>query len=465
MKRKHLLFALLFVATASSAFAYDFSAVAPSGQTLYYNIVGGNAEVTSQNTSSPRYSAYPTGNLVIPDSVTYSGTTYSVTSIGNYAFEYCSGLTSVTIPESVTSIGSNAFYDCHGLTSVTIGGSVTSIGGSAFESCIGLTQVIFSGTIEQWCNISFSNFSSNPLYYASNPLYYAHHLYIGGSEVTSLVIPNNVTEIKQYAFAGCSGLTSVTIPNSVTSIGDYAFRGCRGLTSVTIPESVTSIGLYAFSGCSSLTSVTIGGSVTSIGDTAFWGCSGLTAITFKNPMPPVIGENAFKGVPSNVAVTIPCGTLALYMSRLPSTWSNYTEATLGFEAQSADESMGTVQVLNQPTCTNPNAVVNAVPAAGYHFDHWSDGSTTNPYSLTVTGEMVLTAYFAADGGTEGIDDIAAGDIRIYASDGNIMVDGADGQPVRVFDMTGRQTGTRSLPAGVYMVQIGAYPARKVVVIR
>ena len=274
-----------------------------------------------------------------------------------------------------------------------------------------------------------------------------------------------MTGIGNYAFAGCSGLTSVTIPDSVTYIGEGAFHGCSGLTSVTIGSSVTSIGYYAFSGCSSLTSVTIPNSVTNISSSAFFGCSGLMAITFESLTPPVIAENAFDNVPSNVSVTVPCGTLALYMSLLPSDWSNFTEATISFEVQSADESMGTVQVLNEPSCTSANAVVNAVPAAGYHFDHWSDGTTTNPYSLTVTEDMVLTAYFAADGGTEGIDDIAAGDIRIYALGGNIMVDGTDGQPVCVFDITGRQTGTQSLPAGVYMVKVGTIPARKVAVIR
>ncbi len=162
----------------------------------------------------------------------------SVTSIGNSAFYNCSGLTSVTIGNSVTSIGEYAFYNCSGLTSVTIGNSVTSIGNYAFENCSGLTSVHISD-LAAWCNISFN----------SNPLNYAHHLYLNGTEVTDLVIPNSVTSIRAYAFRGCSGLTSVTIPNSVTSIGDQAFYGCSGLPSVTIPNSVTSIGEGAFSGC------------------------------------------------------------------------------------------------------------------------------------------------------------------------------------------------------------------------
>ena len=214
-------------------------------------------------------------DLVIPN---------SVTSIGDYAFSGCSGLTSVTIPNSVTNIGGNAFSGCSGLTSVTIPNSVTSIGGNAFSGCSGLTSVHISDIVA-WCNIDF-------LDNTSNPLYNAHHLYLDGEEVKDLVIPNSVTSIGDNAFSGCSGLTSVTIPNSVTNIGDNAFSGCSGLTSVTIGNSVESIGDNVFEGCSSLTSVTIPNSVTSIGDYAFSGCSSLTSVTIPNSVKS-IGGNAF----------------------------------------------------------------------------------------------------------------------------------------------------------------------------
>ena len=171
----------------------------------------------------------------------------SVTSIGDYAFRNCSGLTSIEIPNSVTSIGDYAFYWCKGLTSIKISNSVTSIGGSAFYNCSGLT---------------------------------------------SIEIPNSVTSIGNNAFYWCDGLTSIEIPNSVTSIGGGAFYECSSLTSIVIPNSVTSIGSSAFYYCSGLKSVTIGNSVTSIGASAFYKCSGITSVTIPNSVTS-IGSSAF----------------------------------------------------------------------------------------------------------------------------------------------------------------------------
>ena len=257
------------------AMAYDFS-YNYQGNTLYCNITSDNTvEVTYY--SSDNYfqnNNYVSGDVVIPSSVINNGTTYSVTSIGEWAFAYCSGLTSVTIPNSVISIGEGAFYGCSSLTSITIPNSVTLIGGGAFAWCISLTSV---------------------------------------------TIPNSVTSIGNSAFAYCSGLTSVTIPNSVTSIGGSAFSGCSGLTSVTIGNSVTSIGNYAFDWCNSLTSVTIGNSVTSIGGAAFYGCNGLTSIVSNAVVPPALGNEVFTN-PNSYNVIVPCGSLEAYTS---SQWNDY----------------------------------------------------------------------------------------------------------------------------------------------
>jgi uncharacterized protein YjdB len=199
-----LLVALLLPVTAA---AYDFEV-----DGIFYNINGNEAIVTYQQYANYSYQSDYNGDVNIPESVTYNGTTYTVASIGNSAFRDCSGLTSITIPNSVISIGSSAFYGCSGLTgSLTIPNSVTSIGSYAFCDCSGLTG--------------------------------------------SLTIPNSVTSIGSYAFCDCSGLTgSLTIPNSVTSIARGSFKNCSGLTNINIPKSVETIYADAFVGCNSLQS-------------------------------------------------------------------------------------------------------------------------------------------------------------------------------------------------------------------
>jgi len=281
----------------------------------------------------------------IPESVTYKGQSYRVTSIGEHAFYVCRQLTDVTIPNSVISIERDAFAICERLSSITIPNGVTSIGRSAFYGCDAITSVIIPNSVRRiedkafydcrnlrsvtiGTNVTYIdllafdgrtkvtdvtwNAINGPVYnFGSQVERYTfgegvktipHAICNEMSKLTSIILPNSVTSIGNYAFQDCKNITSIILPNSVTSIGSYAFNGCTKLKSITIPNSVTEIKDHTFTNCPNLQSVTLPSSLTSIGQYAFDKCSGLTSLVIPNSVE-FIGDYAFFGCPNLTVYT------------------------------------------------------------------------------------------------------------------------------------------------------------------
>ena len=355
-------------------YAYDFSAAAPSGQTLYYKIYDSTqVSVVSPYTRSSD-SNYVSGDLIIPETVSYCGTTYTVTELKT------------------------------------------------------------------------------------------HDFMIG-------------------AFFNCKTLTSIYVPNSVRYMGEYSFAYCSSLVSVHLPDSITYIPNMAFKGCTSLPQITLGRCVTNIFSDAFLFCQALMEMHLLNNVAPSVGYRALWDIPDTARIYIPCGSTASYTS--VQEWSQHFSTfieELGYvlDVTASNEEHGSIEVISEPTCNNPQAELLATANEGYHFEGWSitpgyqNIVTDNPLTVTVIEDISIVAYFTPDS-TEGIEGVVALDAKVYIHNGQIVVEGAEGNTVWLYDAVGRLLATRQgdysalrfdVPAtGTYLIKVGDLPARRVVVVR
>ena len=276
----------------------------------------------------------------------------SVTSIGYQAFENCDSLASITIPEGVTEIGERAFYYCDKLASVDLGNGIIKIGDNAFEYCSSLTEITIPDSVTSIGKDVFYECTSLTSVDLGNGVTSIGDLaFYNCRSLTSIAIPDGVTEIGYQAFSHCSALTEITIPDNVTSIGESAFlycsslteiiipdgvtkiagrtfNGCESLTSVTIPNSVTEIGEYAIYHCTSLTSITIPDSVTEIDRYAFGNCTSLASVYCKAITPPTGGSYMFDSNASNRKIYVPMASVDAYKSAAG--WSDYAGRIEGY---------------------------------------------------------------------------------------------------------------------------------------
>ncbi len=345
-----------------------------------------------------------TGELVIPESVEYYGSTFPVTMIGYNAFAGSTEITSLDIGSFVQTIGTQAFYYCIGITSVVFPNSVTEIYSAAFGAT-GLTSVIIPSNVSYieggafgWC------------YSLTSIIYDATNCIVGSdwlescTSLMSITLGENVEIIPAGFLSGLSSITGqITIPNNVTAIGADAFNGCSGFSgSLTIPNAVTTIGANAFSGCSGLSgTLTLGQSLTEIGNSAFFGaCEGFTSFNVLAEEPPTLGTNVFTSVDYGISVSVPCGTLDAYQNA--DGWSSFTNmqesnpCLWDITATAAPAQGGSISgtgIYEQgSTCT-----LTATAYGDYEFSFWTENgvtvSTNATYSFVVEGNRSLVARF------------------------------------------------------------------------
>ncbi len=296
----------------------------------------------SKNGTSNTYFGYIFGASRYNDNSTYvpySLKTVIITGgekIAASAFRNCSGLTSITIPESVTSIGDDAFSGCYRLVEVYNKSPLTITAGSSDNGYVGYcvknvytadggSKLTIDGDFVIYDGNTFVDYmgTETGVTISEGITTINDYAFYGLTKIASVTIPDGVTSIGERAFSGCSSLTTVTISDGVISIGEYAFYNCDALANITIPDSVTSIGSYAFAYCDGLTSVSIGNKVSSISDYAFSYCGKLSSVIIGNGVTS-IGSNAFSSCSGLTSITIPDGVISIggeafaYCSKLAS---------------------------------------------------------------------------------------------------------------------------------------------------
>ena len=377
--KKFILSCLLSAVCMLTTFAVDYSGTC--GTNLTWELTNGVLTISGTGTmndfssnSAPWYSC----RNLIKSVTTHTG----VKSIGSNAFYDCPNLSSVTIGNSVTSIGDKAFYLCESLTSITIPDNVTSLGNGVFETSKLRTVTIGSG-ISVIPPFAFHN----------------------AGNLTSVSLPNTIIKIEESAFSACYSLEHIVLPNSLTSIGKGAFSQSFKLNSITIPNGVNKICEEAFAR-TGLAKVDIGTGILTMEVSAFYQCSSLADITVRATTPPVIHSTTFLDINSSYVIKVPCDNLSLYRSAPD--WKDLTlvgvggncgsgtsENTYTVSVSSANSSMGTVSG-SGVYVEGQTATVTATPKSGYLFAYWSDNSTANPYTFTVTKDVSLTASFGTD---------------------------------------------------------------------
>lgn len=453
MKKKIFLLLTILIAIGQTAIAYDFSVVVPSGQKLYFKKLSGNyVAVTFENTGYPYYTTYPTGDLVIPETVTYDDINYNISSIGSYAFYNCRGLTSVTIPDGVNSISYYAFNNCSGLSSIVIPNSVTSIESHAFQQCDGLSSVTLPASLNSIEEFAFSSCNGLTSIYslASTPPAIGNAVF--GQYGKLIYVPCG--SLSNYQTAnGWSNFTNIQekVDNTVT-LGD-SYHGSVDVVQPTCDDNTATLTATADAGYDFVRWNDDNNdnprSVTVVCDTTFTAyfavspvyttvdsnvCENKFPITWNGvtfsgagnetaTLQSHLGGDSILTMTVNVKATSTGDTTATAYDQF--TWYGHTyyqsteEATQLFTNAVGCDSTVTLHLTIEPTPVPPSGsyqitvetdghgnvagggsydagetvTLTATADCGYQFKQWSDGSIQNPRTISVTGDASYIAEF------------------------------------------------------------------------
>ena len=373
--KNFLIFFGLLLFTTLQTFAYHFSAVSPSGHTLYYNIISSEnktVSVTSEKEGNDKYEEAPEGDIIIPSTVIYEEEEYKVIKIESSIFWNCNKITSVVVEEGVQSIDWQVFQGCTRLQTVVFPNSLTNMDDNIFSGCKKLTNVTLSNQLTKIPSGTFWECES----------------------LQSIEIPSTVTSIETSAFYLCSALKSIELPEGLTKIKEDAFGSCYSLSSLTLPNTLTHIGNNAIES-NLIYSISIPATIVDLADRALGLCSNLSQIYLNATTPPTLGENAF---PSSATIYVPCEAIDAYKTH--EDWLPYksylTTASHKVFVNSSNPEYGYITTEMTNSCDDEfTAIITAFSEDedNYQFGGWNDGNKDNPRTITVTKDTSFTATF------------------------------------------------------------------------
>ena len=373
-----------------------------------------------------------------------------------------------TLPPTVTTIGDDAFFFCENITSIRIDSTITNVGSGAFGNCYNLESVFFDPSDQRQSDGNIFNGCKNlrQLTFGNTVTVIPIGFCKNCTSLQEIVIPDNITQASTDAFLGCTSLERAVIGNGITQIETSMFEECTSLKEVTMSENLQNIRMYSFRNCKSLREIILPVSVNFINTQAFAGCNNVSTIVCMKPTVPTMGDRVFDSIDSGIDVFVPCDKVSLYSQ--DSQWQRFDNIggkRYYMVVTTNNPLWGRAIVNQQPTCDNDTAVIEAIPEDGCRFVKWDDNNTDNPRQIAYNGEgyAFRKAIFEKGVGIEEAE--TSPDIKIYSSHGNIIIEGAQGEQVNIFDITGRTLLSTKVYGSLFAIPQAQIPRAKIYIVK